>query len=161
MYKIVIAFVLTLPITFSASADESQNIQVVRAMATAINDRNLDALNDYVTPDVVRHSGATPGVVVTNISEFKAFLENDFAAVPDSIQEIDIIFGGGDYVAMHARYIGSQTGPMGPFPASNRKLELPFIGILRLEKGKVAEIWVEWDNLNALTQLGHFPLPEK
>ena len=160
MYRIVMAIVLTMSVTLPASADESQNIQVVRAMAAAINDRNLDALNDFVTPDVVRHSGATAGVVVTNISEFRAFLENDFATVPDSVQEIDIIFGGGDYVAMRARYIGTQTGPMGPFPASNKRLELPFIGILRLENGKVAEIWVEWDNLNALTQLGHFPPPE-
>jgi len=154
------AIVLTVSVTLPASADESQNIQVVRAMAAAINDRNLDALSDFVTADVVRHSGATAGVVVTNIAEFRAFLETDFATVPDSVQEIDIIFGGGDYVAMRARYIGTQTGPMGPFPASNKRLVLPFIGILRLENGKVAEIWVEWDNLNALTQLGHFPPPE-
>ena len=160
MYRVVMAIVLTLSVILPAGADESQNIQVVKAMAEAINERKLDALDDFVTADVVRHSGATPGVVVTNIAEFRAFLETDFATVPDSVQEIDIIFGSGDYVAMRARYIGTQTGPMGPFPASNRRLELPFIGILRLENGKVAEIWVEWDNLNALTQLGHFPSPE-
>lgn len=46
---------------------------------------------------------------------------------------------------------------MGPFPASDRRLDLPFIGMLRVEDGKIAEIWVERDNLNALSQLGHFP----
>jgi hypothetical protein len=40
------------------------------------------------------------------------------------------------------------------------QVELPFIGILRLAEGKIAEIWVEWDNLNALSQLGHFPPSE-
>lgn len=35
------------------------------------------------------------------------------------------------------------------------------MGILRIEEGKIAEIWVEWDNLNALTQLGHFPPSDK
>ena len=60
---------------------------------------------------------------------------------------------------MKVTYSGTQTGPMGPFPASSKKLVLPFIGILRIEDGKVAEIWVEWDNLNALAQLGHFPGP--
>ena len=34
-----------------------------------------------------------------------------------------------------------------------------FLGILRFEERKIAEMWVEWDNLNILTQLGHFPLP--
>jgi predicted ester cyclase len=48
---------------------------------------------------------------------------------------------------------------MGPFPPSGRDLEIPFIGLLRIEDGKIAEIWVEWDNLNALAQLGHFPPP--
>ena len=76
------------------------------------------------------------------------------------MQEIDIIFGSGEYVAIRARLIGTQTGPMGPFPASGNKLELPFMGILRIEDDKIAEMWVEWDNLNALTQLGHFQPPE-
>ena len=46
---------------------------------------------------------------------------------------------------------------MGPFPPSGNRLQIPFVGILRIEDGKIAEIWVEWDNLNALMQLGHFP----
>jgi hypothetical protein len=36
-------------------------------------------------------------------------------------------------------------------------VESKFIGIFRLEEGKIAELWVEWDNLATLTQLGHFP----
>jgi len=160
MYKMIITFLLVLQVTSPVMADEQQNVEVVQAMVAAINERNLDALDRLVAPDVVRHSGATPGVVVTNISEFRTFLENDFATIPDSVQDIDLIFGGGEYVALRARYTGTQEGPMGPFPASNKKLEIPFNGILRLENNKIAEIWVEWDNLNALTQLGHFPPPE-
>ena len=82
----------------------------------------LTKLTRTITTHVARHlerqgllerdTGRIYGVVVTNISEFKAFLENDFAAVPDSVQEIDIIFGGRDYVAMHAIYIGSLTVPV-------------------------------------------------
>ncbi|NIT61864.1 MAG: ester cyclase, partial [Aliifodinibius sp.] len=28
------------------------------------------------------------------------------------------------------------------------------------EEGKIAELWVEWDNLAMLQQLGHYPPPE-
>jgi len=125
----------------------------------AINDRNLDALDAFVSPTLVRHSAATPGLNVTSLDEFRAFLETDIAAIPDSVQTIDIIFGSGDFVAVRARYAGTQTGPMGPFPPSGKKMELPYIGILRFEDGLIVEIWVEWDNLSALTQLGHFPPP--
>jgi len=154
---VLLAVVLTLP----CLADETENVRIATAMTDAINARDLDALDSFVAPDVLRHSAATPDIVVTNLAEFKAFLETDFAAVSDSVQTIDVIFGGGDYVAVRARYIGTQDGPMGPFPASGNKLELPYVGILRFKDGKIVEIWVEWDNLSALSQLGHFPPPEE
>jgi len=152
---------LTIIMAMPCMADEIENVRVATAMMAAINARNLGALDEYVAPDVIRHSAATAGVVVTNLSEFKAFLETDFATVSDSVQKIDVIFGGGEYVAVRARYTGTQDGPMGPFPASGKKLELPYNGILRFENSKIVEIWVEWDNLFALTQLGHYPPPEE
>jgi predicted ester cyclase len=94
---------------FSApgGASESENVELVKAMAEMINARELESLHTIVAEDVVRHSGATPGVVVTSLGEFIAFLETDIAAVPDSVQEIDTIFGSGDMVAMRARYSGT------------------------------------------------------
>jgi len=136
-----------------------RNVEIVREMTDAINRRDLDALDELVSPSLRRHCAATPGVDVRSLDEFKAFLRQDFAAVPDSRQEIQQIFGAGDRVAVRALYSGTQTGPMGPFPPSGRALELPFLAILRIESGKVAEIWVEWDNLAALAQLGHWPPP--
>lgn len=137
-----------------------ENKQVVLDMTQAINTRDLDALDSYMAPDIRRHSNATPGLVVENRNQFKAFLEADFASVPDSFQTVNIILGEGDKVAVHATYEGTQAGNFGPFPPSGKRLKIAFIGILRLEDGLIAEIWVEWDNLNALTQLGHFPPPE-
>ncbi len=133
---------------------------IVLRMIDAVNTRDFEALNDVVAPDVRRHSGATPDVTVESLEDFKAFIRQDLSAVPDAVQEVNLIFSNGPLVAVHATYKGTQTGRMGPFPASNRRLELPFIGILRIEDGKIAEIWVEWDNLNLLTQLGHFPPPD-
>jgi len=156
-------YVLVLIVAFSLGcvADKPSNVEVVKAMTEAINDRNLDALDAYVSPNLVRHSAATPGLNVRSLEEFRAFLETDIATIPDSVQTIDIIFESGNFVAVRARYIGTQTGPMGPFPPSGKKMELPYIGILRFEDGLIAEIWVEWDNLSALTQLGHFPPPDE
>ena len=63
------------------------------------------------------------------------------------MQSVNLIFGADDMVAGHVTYEGTQTGQMGPFPPSGRKVRIPFIGLLRVENGKIAEIWVEWDNL--------------
>ena len=140
-------------------ADPSGNIAVARAMVNAINDRNLDALDGLVAPNLVRTSAATAGVEVNSLDDFKAFLEADFLTVPDSVMKIDLIFGNDEFVGMRAIYSGTQTGQMGPFPPSGRKFELPFIGILKLEDGKISEMWVEWDNVHLLSQLGHFGQP--
>ena len=134
-----------------------QSKGLVRRMVDAINQRDLAELDSIVAPDLHRHSGATSGVTIENRDQFKAFLEQDFAAVPDSVQQLDFLLARDDFVAIRARYMGTQRGPWGPFPPSNKRLELPFIGIVRVEDGRIAEIWVEWDNLNALQQLGHLP----
>jgi steroid delta-isomerase-like uncharacterized protein len=157
---IAIFLVAITPAVQSAVAEESANIQLVEQMTAAINDRNFDRLDFLVANDLRRYSASTPGVVVESLEQFKAFLKQDLAAVPDSHQEITHIFGSGDFVAVRAIYRGTQSGPWGPFPASNRAIELPFIGMLRVNAGKVAEIWVEWDNLTALQQLGHISLGE-
>ncbi|MCZ6754618.1 MAG: nuclear transport factor 2 family protein [Gemmatimonadetes bacterium] len=135
------------------------NEAVVLAMIAAVNGRDFDALDTLIAADVTRRSGATPGVFVTSLDEFKAFLHQDLAAVPDARQEVNAIFSGGGWVAVHATYRGTQDGQMGPFAPSGRAIELSFIGLLRVEDGLIREILVEWDNLAMLTQLGHWPPP--
>lgn len=136
-------------------AGEAQNVATARSMVEAINERDLDRLNQIIAEDMVRHSTATAGITITSLRDFKAFLQSDFDAVPDSVISIDVIFGNDEFVAMRAIYSGTQTGQMGPFPASGRKVDLPFIGILRFTDEVIAEMWVEWDNVHMLSQLGH------
>lgn len=156
MFRSFVGILLVAALPAVAAAGEAENILLVKKMVTAINERNFDALDGLVAPGVVRHSAATPGIKVSNLAEFKAFLKADLSACPDARQELELIFGCGEMVAMRAVYTGTQTGPMAGFPPSGKRMELPFMGILRIEEGMVAEIWVEWDNLNALTQLGHY-----
>ena len=156
-FCVSLALLLFSPVT---TADESTNIAAVQGMIDAVNDRRLDDLDRYVAADIVRHSGATPGISVTNIMEFREFLESDIASMPDSVQEIELIFSAREFVAVRALLSGTQSGQMGPFPPTGKRVQIPFIGILRIEDGKVAEIWVEWDNLSTLTQLGHLAPPD-
>ena len=156
----VLILLLSTAVPLQVAAGEAATPKdVVLRMIEAVNQRDFDALDAVMAPNVRRHCAATPDVKVENLEQFKAFLHQDFAAVPDAKQSVNLIFAADDMVAVHVTYQGTQTGQMGPFPPSGRKLQLPFIGLLRLENGKIAEIWVEWDNLSALTQLGHFPPP--
>lgn len=157
MFRFLLPLLFTASIAAPCLADEAENIQIAVRMVEAINARDLDQLDRLIAPNIVRRSAATAGITITNLEAFKAFLRNDFAAIPDSVISIDVIFGNDDFVAMRAIYSGTQTGTMGPFPASGKKVDLPFIGMLKIADGRISEMWVEWDNIFMLSQLGHFP----
>ncbi len=87
----------------------------------------------------------------------KEFLKQDSASFPDSRITVGRMIAEGDLVAVQATYAGTQLGPMGPFPASGKPMTLEFAAIFRVQDGVLADLWVTWDNLAALTQLGYFP----
>ena len=135
------------------------NKQVFLRSIDVINSKNFEALNELGIANFVRHCQATPDVKVNSLAEFKQYLRQDSATFPDSRLTIDHVVAEGDFVAFHGTYVGTQKGPMGPFPPSNRQMSVEIAGLQRIESGKVAEMWVTWDNLAALTQLGYFPPP--
>jgi predicted ester cyclase len=63
-------------------------------------------------------------------------------------------------VAFWGTFSGTQEGQMGPFPPTGRRLVSEIGGMFRIEAGNIAELWVTWDNLAGLVQLGLFPPPE-
>lgn len=145
--------------TPSAIQQAEKNKQMFLRGVEAINNRNWEALDDLIATNFVRHCQATPDVKVNSLEDFKQFLKQDAATFPDSRMTIHHVVAEGDLVAFYATYVGTQKGQMGPFPPSNKQMSLEFAGVQRIENGKLAEMWLTWDNLAALTQLGHFPPP--
>jgi steroid delta-isomerase-like uncharacterized protein len=136
---------------------EDQNKSVAQRFSEAVNSRRLDLLDDLVAPDFVRHCQATPSVRVRSLEDFKRFLEEDWAGAPDGQFTARFMVAEGNLVALYCTYAGTQTGPWGPIPPSGKRFELDFSGVFRMAGGKIAELWITWDNLALLTQLGHWP----
>lgn len=155
---LIVSFIVYLPFV---TAQPDKNKEIAQKMIDAINNKDYDILDNLIAPDIVRHCQATPNLNIRSLDEFKDFLKVDSKTFPDSHITTEILIAEGDMVAGYFTYSGTQEGAMGPFPPTNKKAELKYLGILRIEDGKIAEMWVEWDNLAMLTQLGHFPPPEK
>jgi steroid delta-isomerase-like uncharacterized protein len=135
----------------------AENKILVRRFKEAMNTRQLDALDEVVAPNFVRHCQATPNLDVRSLEQFKDFLRQDAAVFPDNTQTFTHVIAEGDTVAVWATYEGTQRGQMGPFPPSGRKVRFDFAAILRVDNGKLAELWVTWDNMTILAQLGYLP----
>ena len=58
-------------------------------------------------------------------------------------------------MAARSRFRGTQMGSIGSYPPSGKVLSATCLAIYRLERGRIAEAWAEWDNLYGLQQLGH------
>ena len=134
-----------------------RNKEVVRKAAAAVMAYDYEALDQYMAEDYRRHCQATPDVQVTTLEEFKEFLIADRGVVSDPKIVIHRLVAEDDLVAFWGTYSGIQDGPMGPFPATGKRMELDFAGMHRVADGLVVESWFTWDNLTGLTQLGLFP----
>jgi steroid delta-isomerase-like uncharacterized protein len=143
----------------SQTAHLEANKDLVRRFTEAGNAADWDALGQTVAEDFTRHSAATAGPPVTSRDEFVQLQESFLVSFPDQHVAIEQLIAEGDRVALLATYTGTQSGPMGEFPATGKRVEAPFLAMFRIEDGRIAELWVEWDNVAMLTQLGLFPPP--
>lgn len=161
---IVLLLTLGTGLVHSQDGDmDTTTLEANKALVHAFNDtcnaQDFDALDTLLTEDFVRHSSATPGVMVTSREAMKAFQAANVVTFPDQDITIEMMVAEGDLVAVYAMLRGTMEGPMGDIPPTGGKIEAPFLGIFRIEDGLIAELWVEWDNIYFLSQLGLFPPP--
>lgn len=141
----------------TSDAQLEANKDVVRRFVAAQNADDVEVLREVLAPDVVRHCQATPDVEVRSREDFLNFYEATNSVFSGARVTIDIMVAEGDMVATYGSFTGTQDGRMGLFPPTGKDVESKFLSVLRLEDGRIAEMWVEWDNLAILTQLGHLP----
>ncbi len=110
--------------TILTTSDENKIL--VRRFEEAMNAPQLDALDEVVAPNFVRHCRATPNLDVRSLEEFKDFLRQDVAVFPDNTQTFTHVIAEGAMVATWATYEGTQLGQMGPFPPSGKKVQFDF-----------------------------------
>ena len=134
-----------------------ENKVLVRRFEEAMNTRQLDLLDDIIAPNFVRHCQATPQLDIRSREQFKDFLRQDAAVFPDNTLTLTHLLAEGDLAAAWGTYEGTQMGQMGPFPASGKKARVDIGAVLRVENGNVAELWITWDNMTLVAQLGHLP----
>ena len=130
-----------------------KNKELVRQLG-AINDAaDWDKLDTLLSDDFQRHSMATIGnPEITSRDEFKRHEQAIRALYPDRHVTYEMVIAEGNLVAAYATFAGTNA-------ELGKPVELKYLVMMRIEKEKIAEIWVEWDNLAAQSQLGLWPPP--
>ena len=80
--------------------------------------------------------------------------ENITAALPDRHDRIDDVLAEGDKVWMRFRVAGTHGGKLYGLVPTQKRVEVPEVGIFRFADGKWKEAWYFADELGLLLQLG-------
>lgn len=164
LHPALLTVLLFAPACAPPGADTAAHKELVRRFTTATNAGDWAALDTILAEDFTRHSAATAGPPVTSRDAFVQLQQAFLVSFPDQRVEIHQLVAEGDRVAALATYHGTNTGPLpmptGEVPATGRTVEAPFLALFRIEDGLIRELWVEWDNLAMLGQLGLFPPPD-
>jgi steroid delta-isomerase-like uncharacterized protein len=127
-------------------------------LAAAVNNRDLDALNDVIDPAIVNH-GADPNDP-PGAERFKRNFRALIAAFPDIQITVEDQIAEGDKVVVRWTDTGTHMGTFAGVAPTGKPLLLTGIDILRIANGKIVERWSEYDMLSVLEALGAIRRPE-
>lgn len=124
-------------------------------LADAVNQRDLDALDELIAPDIINH-GSDPNDP-PGAERFKRSFRSLIATCPDLRVTVEQQVAQGDWVAVRWTDRGTDTGGFWGRPPTGKEVLLTGIDLIRVEGGRIAERWGESDLLFVLQELGIVP----
>ena len=124
-----------------------------RIWVEGLNRGDVSPADRAFLPDCVVHITGAPEPL-HGVGPWKAFVAGFLTAFPDIHFTIEDQVVQGDLVAFRWRATGTHTGPLGPAPATGKRIEIDGLIIDRVLGGKVYERWEQFDQSRMLQQLG-------
>ena len=132
-----------------------QNKSLARRFYDIFNSGNTQALDGVAATNYIQHSpGLPPG-----LEGVKMFMGMFRAAFPDAALQFEALLAEGDRISGRWTVRGTQQGEMQGIPPTGKPVLITGIDIWRVENGKLAEHWDNWDQLGMMQQLGVMPGP--
>jgi len=139
-------------------SEENKTI-VLRSYEEVINTGDFDRADELFSADVVEHE-VVPGLEQPpGLEGFKQFFSMLRRAFPDLRMDVQDTIAEGDKVVARVEVHGTHQGEFMGMPPSDNRIEVTAVDIFRLEDGKIAEHWGNFDNLGMMQQLGAIPPP--
>jgi steroid delta-isomerase-like uncharacterized protein len=125
---------------------------VQRFFEEVLNQKNLAALDQFISPGAVNHT-----VPQGMPQETSRFLGLYLSAIPDIRITVEDLMADGDKVIARVTYHGTHRGAFRGIPPTGKPITSSGINIFRIANGKMVEHWGLSDRLDALQQMGVVP----
>ena len=105
-----------------------ENKATVTRMLERLSAGDVDGFVGSLAPGYVRHCQAMPPELqeIRGPAAMRAWLLSNQATFPDYREDIEMLVAEGEYVAWRSIGRGTQSGPLGPFPATGRRISRRF-----------------------------------
>ena len=133
----------------------SDNIEIITRFEHAFRAGDQTAIDGFCDPGLVDHNPA-PGHEPT-LADFKHKIAGFRAAFPDLEYDLQDIIGSGDSVATRWVVTGSQQQEFMGIPASGQPVRVEGMNFYRLKDGRVTDMWMQFDGVALMQQLGAIP----
>ena len=131
---------------------DAENIAIVRRMYDGVfNEKDLDLADAIIAPTFKNHA-APPGMQ-DGPEGLKGLVTMLYAIFPDDRHDIEDIFASGDRVAVRCLHHGTQRGVYFGLPASGKHVSQEEMQFIRMEGGRLAELWAVRDDLGFRQQM--------
>ena len=119
------------------------------------NQKRTETIDELLADDAFGHGLVGPdGKEVRGPAGFKPFHQHFCSAFPDINIAVEEMLQDGDKLVARCRVTGTHRGSNLPVAATNKAVDFTGICIVRIENGKIAEAWNNFDLLSMYQQLG-------
>ena len=134
----------------------AENIVLMRRWFKEIwNEGRVQTIYDLMADNAIGVGQDQPGVEIHGPADFVALFNRIHGAFPDIKITLEDAFGADDKVVVRWSAVMTHTGDHLGIPATNKKVRVTGITIVRIEKGKIVEGWDNWDQLALMQQVSN------
>ena len=135
------------------------NRSSVRGWIEAFNERDDQGEAAARTSDYIAHAPPSIEPEPLDSAAWREFLDGFLEGFPDLHLTIEDAVADDGFTAQRIHFEGTHTGVFQGLPPTGRKVSFGGIEINRMVDGKVAEHWVQLDQVAMLQQLGLTVVP--
>jgi steroid delta-isomerase-like uncharacterized protein len=144
---------------FRAKAEvEEQNKALAMHAQEAWSKGDIETLREVYSSDFVFHSQTGQD---NSLEDSIYALKQHMVTWPDRTYTVEDMFVKGDKVVIMTTFRATNTVDVKGLPATGKKVEIKSIYIIRIENGKIVEMWNIEDTLTFFKQLGFKLKPPK
>lgn len=118
--------------------------------------RGWDACKAFCHPDATFSSQTSALSGISRLEDYCEWMKNLFTPIPDGRYELKFFApdDAGNSVAAFAVFHGTQTGPGGPVPPTEKKIAADYVYHMVFEDGRIGHMTKIWNDSISMQQLG-------